>query len=184
MVQKDELRNHFLSKRKQIPLERREQASQLSFTLLQQWLQDFSPHKHTPILSFAPFKDEIDIWPLNRWILKERTLLLPRLHENDLHIYRVGSLQDLKPSPWGILEPDFSREALVDPATIAVALVAGLAFDNNMHRLGYGKGYYDKFLLQLKPYTPKIGVGFKEQLSLEPLPIQPHDVLLTHRFLF
>ena len=182
MLSKDEIRKTFILKRKNIPLERREQASQLSFTLLKQWLEDLSPHKTTPILSFAPFKDEIDIWALNRWILKERTLLLPRLEKDDLHIYKVESLQDLKPNPWGILEPDAADP--IDPATVAAALVAGVAFDNNMHRLGYGKGYYDKFLLQLKPYTPKIGVGFKEQFSLEPLPIQPHDVLLSHRFLF
>lgn len=180
---KEELRKVFAKKRGTLSLERREQASELAFTLITQWLRDFSADRDTFILSFAPFKDELDIWPINRWILKERHLLLPRLEKDDLHIYPVDSLHDLQPSQLGILEPPPSASR-INPKQIDIALIAGLAFDNRMHRLGYGKGHYDRFLQQLHPATPKIGLGFKEQLSVEPLPVLKHDIVLTHRFLF
>lgn len=175
---KDALRAQFLEKRRGISAERREQASTLSFTYLKQWLEDFSSKK---ILSFAPFKDEIDLWPLNRWILKERQLILPRVEKEHLSLFIVTDLQDLKPSKLGILEPTEGC-VKVDPKEVEVALVPGVAFDNRMHRLGYGKGYYDKLLHQMR--IPKLGVGFKEQLMSEPIPTGSHDIELTHRFLF
>lgn len=58
---------------------------------------------------------------------------------------------------------------------IDVCIVPGVSFDYNKDRLGFGKGYYDKFLSSLNPNTLKIGVCFDEQL-VKKLPLEPHDV--------
>lgn len=64
---------------------------------------------------------------------------------------------------------------------ISIALVPGVGFDLQGHRLGYGKGFYDK-LLQNTLFL-KWGVGFHEQL-VEKLPIEAHDVKLDAVYLF
>lgn len=72
----------------------------------------------------------------------------------------------------GILEPhpDFSREV----QDFAVCIVPGLAFDTSGHRLGTGKGYYDRFLETFKGL--KVGLAYENQISKTPLPSEKHDV--------
>lgn len=64
---------------------------------------------------------------------------------------------------------------------ISIALVPGVGFDLESHRLGYGKGFYDKLLKDT--LFLKWGVGFHEQL-VEKLPIEAHDVKLDAVYLF
>ncbi|MCH9608507.1 MAG: hypothetical protein S4CHLAM45_10850 [Chlamydiales bacterium] len=61
-------------------------------------------------------------------------------------------------------------------------LVPALGFDQNYNRLGYGKGFYDKYLAK-HPHIPHIGVGFKEQL-VKSLPTESHDISLSALSLF
>lgn len=65
----------------------------------------------------------------------------------------------------------------VDPATLTVVVVPGLAFTRGGHRLGQGGGHYDRFLPRLTVGALRIGVGFREQI-VDDLPIEVHDVLL------
>jgi len=101
------------------------------------------------ILSFTPFGTEIDLKPLNHY-LKERGLLY-------LVPYKIDALPD---APLGEID---------------CILVPGLGFDSEKFRLGYGKGYYDRFLAGVGD-IPTIGVGFKEQLCASPLPRDPWDI--------
>lgn len=180
METKSDLRKKYLSLRAALPHHRREQASLLALKFLTQWVEDFLPDKGV-LLSFAPFGDEIDLWPFNRWVLKEKTLALPRIDQRVLEVAPVNSLQTLKANLLGILEP--TTQAIAKESVHAV-LVPGIAFDSNMHRLGFGLGFYDKLLSHLPRSVPKIGIGFREQLTKEPLPAFDHDIPLTHRFLF
>lgn len=61
---------------------------------------------------------------------------------------------------WGIQEPATGDE--VAPGEIDMVLVPGLAFDRHGHRVGYGKGFYDRFLRQTRPDCRKIGLNFFE----------------------
>lgn len=122
------------------------------------------------ILSFAPFDHEIDIWPLNHHLASEKRLLLPKVVGNELHIYWVENLEELLHSDWGIQEPDPQKCQRAAFEEISLVLVPGLAFDENFHRIGYGKGYYDRLLPKLLK-AKKIGVGYQEQLH--PTPFHP-----------
>jgi 5-formyltetrahydrofolate cyclo-ligase len=65
----------------------------------------------------------------------------------------------------------------VDPATLDVVVVPGLAFSVDGHRLGQGGGHFDRFLPRLSPVCVRIGVAFREQL-VAAVPLEPHDVVL------
>ncbi len=140
--------------------------------------------KYSKVLSFASTKDELNLWPLNNLLLKEKKLCLPKVFGDTLKPYSVENISDLKlHAKWKILEPISKSSQLLALKDIPVVLVPALAFDQNGYRLGHGFGYYDRFLKEMDhAYT--IGVGFKELLSLESLPIEPHDIALKAMLLF
>src|SRR3989344_7508241 len=100
------------------------------------------------LLSFSPMGSEIDISSLNAHLAtKGRRYLVPY----DLNSFNNVPLEKID---W--------------------ILVPALGFDREGYRIGYGKGYYDRFLANTD--TPTIGVGFLEQLSQEPIPKEPWDI--------
>ena len=87
--------------------------------------------------------------------------------------------------PYGILQP---KNIIVAPNNFKfdLIIVPTLAFDDNKNRLGYGKGYYDKFLIkQKKSYT--VGLSY-EQNKIQNLPTDAHDVslktIVTQNFIY
>jgi 5-formyltetrahydrofolate cyclo-ligase len=89
----------------------------------------------------------------------------------------ISGLDDLVPGTWGILEPDKDRQRLVDSRKIDLAVVPGLAFDHFFQRLGYGAGYYDRFLPSLREDAVKLGIGYDFQL-IDRLPVEKYDIPL------
>jgi len=171
LSQKIELRKHWKGVRKVISPDRRQIASKAFLDFLQTEL------KGKKILSFASFGAEIDTSLINNWLLGENALFLPRVEETGLQIYLVKDLDaDLIPSKFGPKEPDPLRCERVDPASLDVALIPGLAFDAAHQRLGYGKGHYDRFLNNHSLIS--IGVGFAEQNTLA-LASDPWDIPLV-----
>ncbi|MDP1608303.1 MAG: 5-formyltetrahydrofolate cyclo-ligase [Chlamydiales bacterium] len=176
MTQKTNLRTTWKSLRAQIPLARREEAAKK--------LVQFAKANMIPsnVLSFSSFGDEIDTQEINQWLIEQKALLLPRVEGSDLAIYLVEDLKDLLLSPLGILEPNPQRCIKIDPQMIHTALVPGLCFDESHHRLGYGKGHYDRLLKELSKCL-FLGIGFQEQKTLQ-LPHDPWDVSLQGTLFF
>ena len=81
----------------------------------------------------------------------------------------------LRPGPWGIPEPKTQVMRLLDPATLDIVIVPGVGFDKSGHRIGYGYGYYDRFLRRTGQKTIHIGLAFELQLRPNVYP-GPHDV--------
>jgi 5-formyltetrahydrofolate cyclo-ligase len=92
-----------------------------------------------------------------------------------LRHYVVTDLKCCKPSKWGILEPATDDLLEIQPENFDLVFVPGLAFTKEGFRLGYGGGFYDRFLEKVK--GDKIGLSFKKQLFLD-LPVENHDVQL------
>lgn len=130
------------------------------------------------VLSYSSFQDELDTSLLNQELIKNFSLVLPKLDNNTLTLYQVTSLDQLLPHPYGFLEPDPLLCTQVHPSALTLAFIPGLAFDKQFHRLGFGFGCYDKLLIQVPSHIPTLGLGFKEQLVAN-LPIDQHDVALT-----
>jgi len=87
--------------------------------------------------------------------------------------------QDLRPGYCRIPEPDPGRAAPVDPSGIDVVLVPGSVFDMHGGRLGYGGGYYDRFLAQDAPQALRVGLAFDLQV-VDRVPVLDHDVILHY----
>lgn len=87
---------------------------------------------------------------------------------------RLASTQEVAAGPHGVPEP-VAWQA-VDPQSVDLVVVPGLAFDAHGGRLGYGKGYYDRILADCRATCCKIGVGFAWQVIAGDLPLAAHDV--------
>ena len=86
----------------------------------------------------------------------------------------IDGLDQLVVGPWGLAQPDPAAAVwLPAEARIDLVVVPGLAFDRRGHRIGWGGGYYDRFLVQVQ--TVKIGLCYDE-LVLDCIPGEPHDV--------
>lgn len=167
---KTELRKKMLQRRMELSPQRRKEAQNNVCT-------SFSHSQLT--LSYASFGHELDIWELNHALAKQGKLALPKVEGDNLQIYHVEDCEkQLVKSMWGFFEPNPQLCEKAKLSEIALVLVPGLAFDQANHRLGYGKGYYDRFL-KINHHLKAIGVGFREQLFHDLLPIDEHDVSLS-----
>lgn len=126
---------------------------------------------HTLML-YAPLPDEVDVSPLLEQ-LDGKTILLPKVTgEATMELRRYTSPHDMQAGAFGIMEP--TGDVFTDYAAIDVAIVPGMAFDPHGHRLGRGKGYYDRFLASCA-HVYKIGVCFDFQL-VDSVPHRDFDV--------
>lgn len=157
---------------------RREEAALAAFLFLSSHL------KNTPqnVLSFASNPLEINLWPSNQWLLKNHKLFLPKIEDTSLVPYEVLSFEQLVSCKHSIKEPDPKVCRKISLEEIDLVLVPGLYFDPHFHRIGYGKGYFDRFLSTL-PNALKWGIGFTEQ-KVPKLPQEAHDIALDKVFLF
>ncbi len=126
------------------------------------------------ILLYYPHKNEVNTLPIIKHLLKEKGfILLPKVQGKDIIPILVKDLSQLKSGYAGIKEPEGET---VSPEKIDIVIVPGVAFDKKGHRLGYGKGYYDRFLSKTK--AKKIGLAYDFQI-VEELPAEEHDVPLS-----
>lgn len=127
------------------------------------------------ILSYWSFGTELDLTSLNQILASEKRLLLPGIQSGQMLPYLVKEpATQLHHYRARILEPDPAQCQVVETRRIDVILVPGLAFDRERYRLGYGEGWYDRFLAQ-GTGIHSVGVGFTEQLSASLLPRDPWD---------
>ena len=176
-ISKTALRALWKEKRKQIPQERREKASTEGKAKLLQILV-----KASFILSYASFGEEFDTTLLNKELALQGKLLLPKVHQNNLHFFHIENWpHDLIQHSYGMLEPlKTCQEATIPPE---IVLVPALAFDQQGYRLGYGGGFYDR-LLKIHPSALHLGVGYQEQLSQTSLAIDSWDLPVHQLYLF
>lgn len=123
------------------------------------------------IVSYWPLLKEVDITILNNKYLKNKTILLPDVVDNDIYLRQFIAEDKLVTGGLGIKVPlgnIFTRFEEID-----LVLVPGIAFDTKGNRLGRGKGFYDRFLKKLTAY--KIGVCFDFQLFDE-IPTNEYDI--------
>ncbi len=183
-MDKREIRKEILKLRDNMSLEERKKASLLMTERMlgHQWY-----YLSEVILGFASYGSEIDTTMLLEETLhKGKALYLPKVVGNDMHFYRVYHLEDLQEGYKGILEPAVSCEEYVYDENIAaktLLLQPGVAFDPYRNRIGYGKGFYDRYLAD-KPQLliRNIGIGYKMQqvpeIPVEETDLKPYQVLL------
>ena len=134
--------------------------------------------KADTLLLYSALPDEVPTQSLlDELVAQGKTVLLPRVvSDTDMELRQYTGMQDLQAGAFGILEP--TGKLFTDYKKIDVAVIPGMAFDKKGHRLGRGKGYYDRFL-RLLPNTYKIGICFSWQL-VDHVPTDEHDILMDH----
>jgi 5-formyltetrahydrofolate cyclo-ligase len=81
------------------------------------------------------------------------------------------------PGVFGILEPRKESARIFNPEEIDLVIVPGVAFDEHRNRIGFGAGFYDRFLESVRPSCAKIGIAFEFQIYDE-VPVEEHDIPL------
>ena len=118
-----------------------------------------------------------DLHMLKEFEKKNFIISLPRVKKNfDMDFYKWSFKEPLRVNEYGIPEPD--SNALVYPDILLIPLVA---FDKKLNRLGYGGGYYDRFIEKLikKKKIIKIGLALSSQ-EINKVPINKHDQKLDY----
>lgn len=127
------------------------------------------------VVGYRAVRKEVDLAPLLERVERAgKRVGLPRVQDAEglaLHLYRAG--EPLAESAFGIEEPLPEAEAVPLDAAMVI-LVPALALDVRGHRVGYGRGYYDRLLPRL-PHAFKVAIGYDFQLASE-LPASEHDV--------
>ena len=127
------------------------------------------------VVLYLPLPDEVDVTPVMDDA--ERGFAVTRTpSRGSLTLHPAGAPRERH--RYGFEQP-VAGAPPADPGDVGVVLVPGLAFDRGGGRLGRGGGYYDRFLPTLPPDTARVGVA-PEQLVVEAVPTDPHDVPMTH----
>ena len=181
-MNKQQIRKQVLALREQLSFEERERGAVLLTERIcgHQWF-----YRSDIILAFVSYKSEIETTQIIEEALRcGKKVYVPKVDfavpQSRLVFYRIYSLDELVSGYKGIPEPvDNPAERYVyhsNEAEKTLVLMPGAVFDKQRNRIGYGKGYYDRFLadkevLQLRT----IGVGFACQL-VEELPAEEWDI--------
>lgn len=176
---KEEARKAFLQKR----LALSEGAyQQLNFQLYNQFFAQIDLSFIKCIHIFLPIesKREPDIWPIIDRIRREFPhvrISIPKVVGDQLENIYFEGLHQLKKNKWGILEPE---QGVPTPTEkIDMVIVPLLAVDNNGHRVGYGKGFYDRFLAECRIRCLRIGISLFDPVEIIE-DMDDLDIALTH----
>jgi 5-formyltetrahydrofolate cyclo-ligase len=139
------------------------------------------------VFCYASFRSEVDTFPVfDRVLAAGKRLLVPRVDPAacSMHAVVIESTGELKPGYYGIPEPEKRREGSRYPAgEIDLVIAPGCAFTRKGDRLGYGGGYYDRFLVGVRDTGCATCSLTYDRLVLPSLPVKnidiPVDYLIT-----
>ncbi|MEO8042672.1 MAG: 5-formyltetrahydrofolate cyclo-ligase [Acidobacteriota bacterium] len=166
-MRKSELRQNYLSRQKAISQPDRMAKSKAICDL---FFEAFDLDGIKNLHSFLPLQkfNEVDTLLIVEEVWRTRPhiqILVPRV---DFNTQEITSLKftpetELVKNEWEIDEP--LHDEFVEPHLIDMVLVPGLCFETSGHRVGYGKGYYDRFLKTCRADCLKIGLSYWEPLD-------------------
>ncbi len=139
--------------------ERRDFSNSIATRLFHDF--DFSSFRVVHLFLSIDSNNEVDTRPIIDRLRSDHppvTIAVPRVNGDDLETVLFDRSTTLKPSNWNVPEPTDDR--FVDPKQIDLVIVPLLAFDRRGYRVGYGKGFYDRFLKTCREDCRKVGVSF------------------------
>jgi len=130
------------------------------------------------VMVFLPIerRHEINTWPLVEWIFQiwpSVNLYVPRVVGDELEAVRITPESKFSPDRWGIPEPE-GGAGLATHDALDLVLTPLLGFDGHGQRVGYGRGYYDRFF-SAHPTARRVGLGYECLLVENGIPAEPHD---------
>lgn len=126
------------------------------------------------VYAYMDIKNEVSLKELIDYCLKNgKTIALPRVEGKVINFYQIQSFSDLEEGSFHVAEP---KMACQEAPAADLILVPGVAFTKEGYRLGYGGGFYDRFLAENDIYS--IGIGYHFQIK-QKLPLEQHDICLN-----
>lgn len=122
------------------------------------------------ILTYVSTNEEVNTVLLIKYFLKRKLIAVPRVENNIINFYEIKSLKDLEKGKYNILEPLTKNK--ITNFNDAVCITPGICFSKDKYRIGYGKGFYDKFFSYNKVYS--IGLCYKKCL-IDSIPIDKYQ---------
>lgn len=128
------------------------------------------------VFCFVGMQDEVKTWSfIDTMLAAGKHVGVPLcVDKGIMEVRLIHSRDDLQKGFYGLLEPK-ADTPVIDPEDIDLIIVPGAAGDKKGHRLGYGGGYYDRYLKRCK--APKVMVC-REKCIREDIPVEPHDVIM------
>jgi 5-formyltetrahydrofolate cyclo-ligase len=155
-------------------------------------LMDTDAYKEAEaILSYVNFKSEVETEELIAEALKSgKRVYCPRIDEENMDFYRITRMEELAEGYKGIREPMPEGNRLLSGRDMSLQkclmIMPGSVFDKERNRIGYGKGYYDRYL-ERYPQLPTIAICFECQM-VEHVPAEVYDrkpaMILTEEALY
>jgi|AntRauTorcE11897_2_1112592.scaffolds.fasta_scaffold01563_5 5-formyltetrahydrofolate cyclo-ligase len=172
---KQDLRAQVFPKREDYSREKWERRSEqiiASFLSLEEYKRAQTVHTYVSMKDRREVNTDLLIAKL---LQDEKRVVVPIVNfsENKLSHSEIHSLEDLESNQWGVREPKTPK--LIDVSELDIIVVPMAAADKRGNRLGYGKGFYDRFLLQ----TTALKVGFVfDEFLFDEIPVEEFDVKL------
>ena len=180
ITSKADLRKHFREIRKNISPENKLQWDERIFHALIESPLLMDAHI---VMTYLSCRNEVDTFRFVRYALdKGIRVAVPKtdvLHIN-LIPAEIRNLEgDLHIGHFKVFEPREEAFQRVDVREIDVHIIPGVAFDSQGHRIGYSRGFYDRFLSQVPADKIRIGLAYECQIA-DAIPAEPWDIPVTH----
>lgn len=167
MELKKQIRQQMIKQRKNMSYEEHKQKSSI---ICNKIINSDKYKKSKIIFCYAGINNEVCLTELIEHALKNnKKIAMPKVEGKDIDFYYISSIDKLIPGYYNIPEPDTKYPALESD----IIIVPGVAFSKKGERLGYGGGFYDRFLAENNIYS--IGVGYDFQI-FDSLPVEAHDI--------
>lgn len=172
-VIKRELRQRFRSIRENM---NENEKKQLDFKIFQRLCSFEKYKKAKTILIFVSTKIEVDtIKIIEQAFRDKKNVAVPKCLDKrgTMAFFIIKSMDELKKASFDLLEPDIEASPKLVDFSDSICILPGFAFDSNGYRIGFGKGYYDRFLQKYSGI--KIGICYNSCITAE-LPHGRYDV--------
>jgi len=176
---KDNLRKNMLHLRKNMKMQDVDTFSDKIINTIMK-LPEFMNCRN--IMLYLSFNKEVNTYPLATWCLNNgKTVIAPYCIQSERKIipYKINNLtSDLTKSTFGVMEPKHKLLEKTNIEDIDLIIVPGVIFDKDCNRIGFGAGYYDRFLLKKLKNTPTIGIAYDYQI-IDKVPTDEYDIPLN-----
>ncbi len=179
MKDKNSLRKELLDRRDAIPPEVRRIKNR---RICEKMLSLDEVNRARTLFFFASFRSEVDTFDMMRTLLPAgKAVVVPKVDKERhvLLLYEVRDVDALTPGYMGIPEPPVTvGEMPADVNDVDLVIIPGAGFDEAGNRIGYGGGYYDRLLAELRRDIPVVAPAYEEQM-VGSIPAEPHDVRVS-----
>lgn len=151
----------------------RDMVEQASSDLARQFLATDAYQNANTIYGYLPYNQEVRTVPILEQALKDgKKVAVPKVYGDTMRFIYLDDLSQVAPSDMGIPEPVADEPVAADQT--ALVLMPGLAFDKKGNRMGYGGGFYDKFLAE-EPDHPTVALCYGFQM-VDAIPTDDYDI--------